>query len=67
MDGKQLQAYLDMAGLDQGLHRDVSAPLDILVFHEEIINSESKLIREQILRAIDEMAQVDVKISTKNE
>lgn len=60
MDGNQLRTYLDMAGLDQSLYRDVSAPLDFMIIHEEIINSESVLIREQIARAIEDMAQIDV-------
>lgn len=60
MDGNQLRAYLDMAGLDHSLYRDVSAPLDRMMIHEEIINSESELMREQIARAIDDMAQIDM-------
>lgn len=60
MTGQQLQFYLDGAGLDHSLYRDVSAPLDILIAHEEIILSESASLREQILRAIDELSQIDV-------
>ncbi len=57
-ESQVLVNHLNAAGLDAELHNAIEAPLNSLVYHENIIVEEALVLTDAITVAIDALAQL---------